>query len=419
VTPFEWISLIVTLVALLSWLNCRWIRLPTAVGLLLTALLFSFGIVILGGLGVPVEQPFEHWIGGFDFGRTFLHGMLGAMLFAGALKVDLSALRRHRVLIAILSTVGVALSTLLLGSAVWWLLHWIGHPVPYPFCLLFGALLAPTDPIAVLAILRDAQVPEALETHLVGEALFNDGVGVVLFVVILEAASPTQHAGSSNALWLLLREAGGGLAYGALLGVVVNRMLRSIDEARVEILLTLAVVTGGYALASVLGISGPLAMVVAGLAVGNHGRQHSMSGATRERLDVFWELVDALLVAVLFVLIGLEVVALDFDPLSLSVGLAAIPLVLAARLVSVAAAVRVLRAWRRFEPHTVEILTWSGVRGGISVALALSLPHGPERDIFVGATYVVVSASILLQGLTLGRFVRHLGEGRADRGARL
>lgn len=405
---FEVVATLVTLVALFSWLNRRWIQLPTAIGLMATALLFSLGLVALGSLGVPVERPFLVLVGSIDFGQAFLHGMLGALLFAGALHVEVDDLAAERRMIGILATLGVAVSTVVIGSGFWWLLRALGIPVPYTGCLLFGALIAPTDPISVLAILRDARVPRALETKLVGEALFNDGMGVVAFVLIGELAATGHGVRLLEAVRLALWEVAGGLAYGALVGSVAYRMLAQVDDYEVEILVTLAIVTGGYALAERLGVSGPLAMVVAGLLLGNRGRRRAMSQETRERLDAFWELADAFLNAILFVLIGLEVVALDFDALALVASCIAIPLVLGTRLLAVGLPVVLLRRWRRFEPHAIAILTWSGLRGGISVALALSLPAGGERDLFVTTTYLVVCSTIFVQGLTLGRVVRRL-----------
>jgi CPA1 family monovalent cation:H+ antiporter len=405
---FDVAASLVTLVALFSWANRRWLRLPTSIGLMGIALLFSLGLVALGHFGVPVEQPFRELVGAIDFDRTFLHGMLGALLFAGALHVEYEDLRTHWRSIAGLATAGVLISTLMIGSAAWGLLQLLQIPVSYAACLLFGALMAPTDPIAVLAILRDARVPKALETKLVGESLFNDGVGVVLFILILDFGIGHDASGWGEVARVALREVGGGLAYGAALGVAAFQLLRRVDDSQVEILVTLAVVTGGYALAQHLEVSGPLAMVVSGILLGNRGRHYAMSDRSRERIDVFWELIDAFLNATLFVLIGLEVVALDFDPRSFGAGLLAVPVVLGSRFATVGSLFELLRLRREFEPHAVKILTWSGLRGGISVALALSLPHGHERDVILATTYVVVSFSILVQGLTLGRVVRAL-----------
>jgi CPA1 family monovalent cation:H+ antiporter len=405
---FETIAALVTLVALFSWVNRMWIGLPTAAGSMLFALISSLALVALGRMGAPVVGPFVELVGSIDFSEAFLHGMLGALLFAGALHVDIDELRQNCGSILLLSTAGVLLSTAAIGIASWWGLGLLGAPTPLVGCLLFGALISPTDPIAVLAVLREARVAKTLETKLVGESLFNDGIGVVLFLTIAELSTRGHELGVSDALLLLLREVGGGLAYGALLGGVAYRMLKSIDDYEVEILVTLAVVTGGYAIAERLLVSGPLSMVVAGLLLGNRGRAYAMSDHTRERLDAFWELIDGFLNAILFVLIGLEVVALDFDAISLEAGLLAIPLVLLTRFLTIGVPVSVLRRWHRFEPNAVKILTWSGLRGGISVALALSIPTGPERDLFLAVTYLVVSSTILVQGLTLGRLVRRL-----------
>ncbi|MEZ4334772.1 MAG: sodium:proton antiporter [Myxococcota bacterium] len=405
---FEVVASLVTLVALVSWVNRRWIRLPSAIGLMLISALLSLSLVALGRLGLPVAHPLLELIGAVDLDRAFLHGMLGALLFAGALHVGSEALLGHWRSIAGLATAGVIASTWLMGSAAWGLLRLIDLSVPYTACLLFGALMAPTDPVAVLAILRDAGVPKSLETKLVGESLFNDGVGVVLFISIADFGLANGTHGLSEAARFAVREIGGGLGWGALLGLIAFELLRRVDDAQVEILLTLAIVTGGYALAARLGISGPLAMVVAGLLLGDRGRRHAMSDATRARVDDFWELIDAFLNAVLFVLIGLEVAALDFPLHSIAAGLVAIPLVLGSRFLTVGLLIRVLGRGLAVEPNAVRIMTWSGLRGGIAIALALSLPQGLERDLIVATTYVVVSFSILVQGLTLGWLVRRL-----------
>ena len=299
--------------------------------------------------------------------------------------------------------------------------------VPLIFALLFGALVSPTDPIAVGAILRKAGVPHSLLVKITGESLFNDGIGVVIFIVILDLATGGGGHGTADAALvaghaaaeiggitlsqvanLLGREVLGGLAFGGILGWVAYRMLRAIDAYQVEIGLTLAIVTGGYALASALHISGPLAMVVAGVFVGNHGRALAMSQTTVEHLDSFWEMVDEILNAVLFVMIGVEILLLDFSPRYLLAGLVAIPLVLSARFISVSLPIQALRRIRSFSPNVVKILTWSGLRGGISVALALSLPPSETRNLLVFVTYVVVVFSIVVQGLTVGAVAQHL-----------
>jgi CPA1 family monovalent cation:H+ antiporter len=427
---FNLLALFITLAAVFGWVNLRYVRLPATIGLMVISLLFSLVLVVLGRAGVADTDWFTGLVATLDFDETLLKGMLGALLFAGALHIDINDLLNQKWVISLLATVGVLTSTLLVGSGAWLLFGWLGMEIPFLFALLFGALISPTDPIAVGAILRKAGVPHSLLTKITGESLFNDGVGVVLFIVILELATGggghataeaatlaagSGHAGSGTAsinlpqvLHLLGMEVLGGLAFGGVLGWVAYRMLRAVDAYQVEIGLTLAIVTGGYALASALHISGPLAMVVAGLLVGNRGRALAMSRTTVEHLDSFWEMVDEILNAVLFVMIGVEVLLLDFAPTYLLAGLAAIPLVLGARLVSVSLPVQILKRFRSFTPHVVKILTWSGLRGGISVALALSLPPGQTRNLLVSVTYVVVVFSIVVQGLTVGAVTRRL-----------
>jgi CPA1 family monovalent cation:H+ antiporter len=399
---FQLLSILTTLAAVFSWLNHRYVGLPTTIGLLALSLLFSLILVALGGLGFAVVDPVVEVLEAVDFDRTLLHGMLGALLFAGALHVDLNDLARQKWVIGILATVGVVLSTSLVGLGAFAIFQLLGLGMPLLPCLLFGALISPTDPIAVLAILKHVAVPKSLEVKIAGESLFNDGIAVVLFIVLLDlGASHGGELGAGEVVALLAEEALGGVVFGAVIGGVAYRMLKSVDSYQVEILITLALVTGGYALAQLLHTSGPLAMVVAGLLVGNHGRRLAMSTRTCERLDSFWELADEFLNAILFLLIGLELLVVTFNLRFLVAGVLAIPLVLASRWISVSVPVLVLRRRRAFSPHVVKLLTWSGLRGGISVALALSLPAGPERELLVATTYVVVAFSILVQGLSI------------------
>ncbi len=281
------------------------------------------------------------------------------------------------------------------------------------YCLLFGALIAPTDPIAVMAILRQAGVPRDLEVMIAGESLFNDGVGVVVFLALLELATGESDGGSAHILGLFAWEAVGGAVFGFATGWLAFRMLWSVDNYRLEVLVSVALVAGGYAMANALHMSGPIAMVVAGLLIGNHARAHAMSPTTQENLDTFWELIDEVLNAVLFVIIGLEVLALTLTGPYLLIGLAAIPMVLLARLVSVKAPLSFVARWGAFPQNTVRMLTWGGLRGGISVALALSIPlRDPsgepvaERDVILAMTYMVVVFAILVQGITLGPLAR-------------
>ena len=410
-TPFEVIAAITTLSGLFSWINHRWLKLPTTIGLLVIAMISSLTLVLLHAIGLLSVQLLVPMVRDIDFQGTLLNGMLGALLFAGALHLKVDDLLSQKWAIALLATGSVVLSTLLVGVASWGVFRLLGPGVPFLQCLLFGALISPTDPIAVGAILRQAGVPRSLNIKITGESLFNDGFGVVVFLVILGIASAGEAITFQHVAMLFLEEVLGGLAYGALVGYVTYRMLKTVDQYQVEILLTLALVTGGYALAQRLHVSGPLAMVVAGLMIGNQGRAFAMSARTQERLDAFWELVDDFLNAMLFVLIGVEVVVLEFSPVTLIAGLVLIPLILAARGVSVSLPVLLLRSLRRaVSPHAIKLLTWSGLRGGISVALALSLPAGGHHDLIVTVTYIVVAFSIIVQGLTVGPLARRLAK---------
>ncbi len=401
-TVFHAFAILTTLAALFAWVNHRFIRLPATIGLMVIALVSSLGMVVLGRAGLIDVSHFTRFLQAVDFDATLMNGMLGALLFAGALHVDLERLLAQKWIIASLATAGVLISTVVVGLGSWWLFHLVGLELPLVWAMLFGALISPTDPIAVGAILRKAGVPQGLETKITGESLFNDGIGVVVFVVIAELVREGGALSAGHVAELFLVEAVGGIVFGAVAGYVVFLMLRSVDNHQVEILLTLALVTGGYALANAMHLSGPLAMVIAGLMIGNQGRQLAMSATTREHLDAFWSLVDEFLNAGLFVLIGLEIIILEVTPPILRAALIAIPLVLLARWISVIIPVAMASRFRQFTDNAVTLLTWSGLRGGISVALALSLPMGPERDALVTVTYVVVCFSIIVQGLTVG-----------------
>jgi CPA1 family monovalent cation:H+ antiporter len=400
-------ALLVTLTALFAWLNHKLVRLPSTIGVMAISLLLSLGLVGLGRMGfAAITDQAERLVESVDFTTVLMQGMLSLLLFAGALHVDLGDLVSRRHAIGALATVGVLISTVLVGAAAWAVLRLVGLPTRLMDCLVFGALISPTDPIAVMGILKSAHAPKGLEIKITGESLFNDGVGVVLFTVLLGLTGGTRPPSPGDVALLFVEEAAGGLILGLALGYLTYLLLRSIDHYQVEILLTLALVLGGNALAAELHVSGPLAMVVAGLFIGNQGRLFAMSETTERHVDTFWELIDEILNAILFVLIGLEVLALEFRPERLAASLLMIPMVLLARLVAVGVPLSLLRRWRAYSPHAVKILTWAGVRGGISVALALSVPPGPARDIFLPMTYVIVLFSILVQGLTLGRVVR-------------
>ncbi|MBA1273648.1 cation:proton antiporter [Stutzerimonas azotifigens] len=403
-------AVFISLTALFAYLNYRFIGLPPTIGVMATALLFSLALHALTLLGLPaLEQQIETLIGRIDFNHLLMDGMLSFLLFAGALHINLLDLRARRWSIGLLATLGVLISTAAIGLGTWWLLGLFGSETPLIYCLLFGALISPTDPIAVLGIMRSAGAPKSLETTIVGESLFNDGVAVVVFTVLLGVLARGEAPGVGEAIWLFFEEAGGGILLGALLGAITFALLKSIDQYQVEVLLTLALVLGGYTLATHLHVSGPIAMVVAGLIIGNQGRRHAMSERTRENLDNFWELLDEILNAVLFVLIGMELVLLPFSEQYLLIALCVTLLILATRLATVGPPVLALRLLGKALPDgTASILTWGGLRGGISVALVLALPSSEERNLLLNITYLVVLFSILVQGLTIGRLVRRI-----------
>ncbi len=336
-----------------------------------------------------------------------MNGMLAFLLFAGALHVNLGHFRDRATVIGILATVGVIISMLIVATGLWTAAHFLGMPISYPWALVFGALIAPTDPVAVLSTLKSSNVPQMLETDMSGEALFNDGVGVVLFTIALQAAIGLGgDFGPTTVGRLLVVEAGGGALLGLVTGYVAYRAFHAIDDYSIEVLISLALVTGTYALASKLHMSGPIAVVVAGVLIGNRGAARAMSDTTKRYVFGFWTLVDDILNAVLFLLIGLEVLVVDFEPYFFSVSMIAIPLVLIARFVAVGGPVAVLRRWKPFARGTVAVLTWGGVRGGISIALALSLPDSPARPYILAATYAVVLFTVIVQGLSLQGVVR-------------
>jgi monovalent cation:H+ antiporter, CPA1 family len=396
--------------ALLAYLNHRFVGLPTTVGVMAIALVVSLAIRGLdaAGLADTPREMAQSFVRAIDFSQVLLQGMLSLLLFAGAMHVKLAELRRHWWQIAGLAVVGTVLSTLIIGAGMWYALPLAGLTLPLAYCFLFGALISPTDPVAVVAIMRSTAAPRDLEIVISGESLFNDGVGVVLFALVATVVQGGAPSAGEGAL-LLLREAGGGLAFGWLLGYVTYRLLKSIDQYQVEVLLTLAAVVGGYALAAHLHVSGPLAMVVAGVVVGDRGRAVAMSDTTREYVDMFWELIDEILNAVLFVLIGMEVLLFPFTGDVLLGGLIAVAVTLAARWLSVGAPVAALhQVFHALPNRSWRVLTWGGLRGGISVALALSLPPSAARDLVLALTYCVVVVSILVQGLTIGAVVRTL-----------
>ena len=413
--PFHIAAVLVVVAAVFAYVNHRFLRMPMTVGLMFLSLVLTLTMLALDTAGLPAGSLAMKLVGGIDFSHLLLDSLLGLLLFAGALHVNLDDLVDQGLEVAVFATLGVAASTLLVGGAVYGLGELTGMDLPFLHCLLFGALISPTDPIAVLAIMKQAGAPLSLKTKITGESLFNDGIGVVAFIVIAELAlEGTGHGAEAAAngadlghvASLLAEEVLGGLAFGVAAGFLAYLLLKSVNQYQVEIMLTLALVLGGYALATALHISGPLAMVAAGLLIGNRGRRLAMSDITREHLDTFWELVDEILNALLFVLIGLEALVLAWNLHYLLAGFAAVAVALAARFISVGLPMGVMRLWRKTAPGAIRIMTWGGLRGGISVALALSLPQDPHRELLLTMTYVVVAFSILVQGLSIKWLIR-------------
>jgi len=403
---FDILALLITLTAIFSYINHCYLRMPLSIGVMLIGLIMSLGLLALRPLGIDLTSQASTILGEIDFSQTLMHGMLSYLLFAGALHVNLTDLAEQKWLIATLATLGVLASTTIVGVLLWLLLDLIDIDLPFLYCLVFGALISPTDPIAVLAILRTAHAPKSLETKITGESLFNDGVGIVVFVLISSIAFGETDITPSAVAIFFLQEAMGGVVFGFVIGGITYAMLKRVDNYQVEILLTLALVTGGYAMAEVLHVSAPIAIVVAGLMIGNHGRLLAMSATTREHLDTFWELIDEILNAVLFVLIGLEILVITFGSHLLIAGTLSVFIVLIARFISVGIPVLIIRQFRELTPGVIKILTWGGLRGGISIALALSLPASAERETILAITYCVVVFSILVQGLTIGRLIK-------------
>jgi CPA1 family monovalent cation:H+ antiporter len=403
------LAIITVLAALFGYINYRFIRLPDTIGVMVISLVASLGVVVIGLLEPSVFQQATAFIRGIDFYTVLVKIMLGFLLFAGAIHVNGKALNNERVSVLTFSTISVLLSTALVGGLLYLLCLLLHQPIPFVYCLLFGALISPTDPIAVLSILRQAGISPSLEIKITGESLFNDGVGIVIFLCIYQVAEAgLGQLSAVRVILLFLQQAGGGLLLGVALGYAGYLLLKSIDHYQVELLITIAIVLGGNLLADRLQVSAPLAMVMAGLITGNKTRLQGMSETSRDYIDKFWGMTDNLLNAVLFLLIGLEMLVIPFRPSLLWLGLGAIPIVLAARYISVLLPISLLRYNTCFEKNAIGILTWGGLRGGLSVALALSIPASMYGEHFVAMTYIIVLFSIIVQGLTIGKFAGRL-----------
>lgn len=421
---FDIAAVLLTVAAVSGYLNHRFLRLPATSGTLAVALVSSL-LVVATEAFLPswtLQDRVRAFLADINFNETLMRGFLSFLLFAGALHVSLDGLWRNKGTIAILSTVGVLISTVVVGVLTWSMFGLLGIPISLVVALVFGALISPTDPIAVIGLLGELRAPESLEAQIAGESLFNDGIGVIVFLAFVSVAglsgmdaTPHLDTNGPGLARFFLREVAGGATLGLGLGYVGYRALKSLDEHSLELLITLAVAMGTYAVAFRLHVSGPIAVVVAGLLIGNPGRRFAMSTRTREHVDAFWSMIDYILNAVLFLLIGLQVTGVSVDAKVIAAGLLAIPIALFARGLSVALPIWAMGRRGGFIRGLIPILTWSGLRGGISVALALSLPLFPGKDYVLAATYAVVVFSILVQGLTTRRLLVHYGVGEAGR----
>jgi CPA1 family monovalent cation:H+ antiporter len=405
---FHTFSILIVLSALFAYINFRYLKLPASIGLMLIALVASIILFIIGTLFPDILSEVTVFIKSFDFSELLLGSMLSFMLFAGAIHINIDDLKKEKIPILAFSTISVVLSTFIVGGATYYILPFFGLNISFISCLLFGSLISPTDPIAVLSILKSVNVPKSLETKIAGESLFNDGVAVVVFITIWEAARSPELPTFTEIAKLFLQEAVGGMLLGFLVGYFGFRLMRSINNYKVEVLITLAIVMGGYTLASLIHVSGPLAMVVAGILVGNQGKKYAMSDETREYVSKFWELLDDILNAILFVLIGLELLVVENIGSYVWIGLLTILIVITVRYLTVLIPSFLIRFRDKFDHKTVLVLTWGGLRGGISIALALSISTNLDKDLWVSLTYFVVAFSILVQGLSIGKLIKKL-----------
>jgi len=405
---FYLLSILIVLSAGFAYINFRFLKLPNVIGLMLVSLIFSFLILLAGFYFPSFKNMVADRLNYINFSELLLEGMLGFMLFAGAIHIKYEDLKNEKLTILLFSTISVLISTFIIGFSSYYLLKLFGINVNLIHALLFGALISPTDPIAVLSILKSAGVSKSLETKIAGESLFNDGVAVVVFITILKLAQPNTEIDAKSVLMLFGQEAAGGIILGIILGFAGYKLIASIDNYQVEVLITLAIVMGGNVLAHHIHVSGPLAMVAAGLITGNHGKEYGMSAITMEYIDKFWELVDEILNAILFVLIGLELLVIQTSQKLFFISLIFIVIALLTRYISVWIPSVAIRMKEKITGKTLLILTWGGLRGGISIALALSIRPEFNREIWVTITYIIVCFSIIIQGMTIGKFAKKI-----------
>lgn len=401
-------SILIVLASVFSYINLRYLKLPTTIGIMVIAMVVSVGVRLLGNQLFPsLTENFVGLIEGFDFTEILMGAMLNFLLFAGALHINFSDLKEHKLPIITYATLSVVLSAFVISGLLYYVAPFLGIEIPYLYCLLFGTLISPTDPIVVLGILKQAKVPKRIETKITGESLFNDGVAVVMFAVVLKLATDTSFEPSFFSISkLFLLEAGGGILLGVLLGVLVSRLMKQVNDYQVSVLLTLSIVMGGFLIAKDLHISSPLAMVIAGLIIGNYGKKVAMNENTRDYLSKFWELIDEIMNAILFLFIGFELLLLpDLYEQFLLGGITIFICLLARALAIYIPAKTILRRRNTYSRGSLITMVWGGIRGGVSIALVMSIPTsaGEVREVLLEITYIVVLFSIVIQGLTVGK----------------
>lgn len=403
---FNIIALFIVIATVFAYINRRFLKLPNNIGVMIIAIIVSILLLLTSSLFPKISADSVKLISSVDFTDIIIGVVLNFLLFAGTIQIKIKDLRAQQLPVVLFSTLGVVISTFIVGGLLFGVMQLLRSPVSIEQCLLFGALISPTDPVSVLGVIKDTGVPKSLETKIAGESIFNDGVALVIFVTILHAIhNPGEGVSLKEIMHIFLREAIGALLLGVALGFVSSGALRTIDDYKVEVMITIAVVMGGYILAKSLSVSAPLTMVSAGIFIGNYGKKYAMSDVSKEYIDKFWELIDEILNIILFVLIGLELLLIkNFDNYWL-IGLITIPIVLFARFISILLPSLIVRLQQNMTMKTIVFLTWGGLRGGVSVALALSLGAGMHKNLFIFITYCVVVFSIIVQGLTIEKIV--------------
>ncbi|MFV0142256.1 MULTISPECIES: cation:proton antiporter [Empedobacter] len=409
-------SVLIVLAALFSYANLRFLKLPGTIGIMIIAMLVSVAIRLLGDSYFPdATKDMFQLFNSLDFNEILMGAMLNFLLFAGAMHVNILDLKNLRWTIATYATISVVLSAFIISVILYYIAPYFGIQIPYIYCLLFGTLISPTDPIVVLGILKQAKVPKIIETKITGESLFNDGVAVVMFAVVLQiATNPSFDADFASVSKLFLMEAGGGILLGLLLGFTASRSMKKIDDYKVSALITLSIVMGGFLIAKELHVSSPLAMVIAGLIIGNYGKKFAMSKTTQDYLNKFWELIDEIMNAILFLFIGFELLLIEDLMDQILLGIATIFIVLLSRTLSIVIPARTILRKNTFSKGSLIVLVWGGIRGGVSIALVLSMPNSEWKDLLLEITYIVVLFSIVIQGLTVGKVAHHVLKDESD-----